>query len=309
MYEEDSEGERMRRLTAFVRRAVVLPLPIALPLGAALCALMVLGLMRGASGPLALLSYLAAAYALAVLSAAVPRAVRGVRAWIGRNRFARLLLDAQFVRSFRGDIRFRAMVSLRGGFFINLGYIAVKLILGIRYRSVWFIALAVYYALLALMRYLLLRRGELDARGAWKRYRACGILLLMMNQALMVIVALIKYRNNGYVYPGNLIYVMAVYAFYAVILAITKLIRSHREGDPIYSASRVLSLVAAMVSILSLETAMMSRFGGDDPVFRQVMTSVSGGWICLVVLAMAIYMIARSRREIALLAEGMAQQQ
>ena len=52
-----------------------------------------------------------------------------------------------------------------------------------------------------------------------------------------------------------------------------------------------------MVSILSLETAMLAQFGGnDDPVFRKVMTAATGGGVCIIVIGMAIFMIWKSEK-------------
>ena len=61
------------------------------------------------------------------------------------------------------------------------------------------------------------------------------------------------------------------------------------------SAAKVISLVSAMVSILSLETAMVTRFGDeDDFLFRRVMTGATGGGVCILVLGIAVFMIIKS---------------
>ncbi len=149
------------------------------------------------------------------------------------------------------------------GFFINLLYIVMKLVSGILYRSTWFIALAVYYILLAVMRFLLVRRLNVqDEVSELRRYRLCGVMLLFMNQALADIVIFMVHQNQGFDYPGLLIYAMAAYAFYAVILAIVNVVKTRRHNSPILSAAKAINLVAAMVSILSLETAMLAQFGG-----------------------------------------------
>ena len=55
--------------------------------------------------------------------------------------------------------------------------------------------------------------------------------------------------------------------------------------------------MAAMASILSLETALLAQFGGDDDsLFRQVMTGATGGAVCTIVIGMAIYMICRANK-------------
>ena len=167
----------------------------------------------------------------------------------------------------------------------------------------WFIALAFYYALLSVMRAVLVlyvhRRpvGE-DITSEFKRYRACGIILLLMNQVLAGIVVCMVTENRGFSYPGLMIYVMAMYAFYITIVAAVNVVKFRRRGSPLLSAAKVISLTAALVSMLSLETAMLAQFGGEDVVFRRLMLGISGGAVCTIVLTMAIYMIARSTRQL-----------
>ncbi len=198
------------------------------------------------------------------------------------------------------DVRFRTGVSLGQGLFINLFYIAIKLFSGIYYRSTWFIALAAYYALLAVLRFMLVRHVSVrDETLELRRYRLCGFALLLMNQALAVLVIFMVYQNKGFNYPGLLIYAMAFYAFYAVITAIINVVKTRRHNSPILSAAKAINLVAAMVSILSLETAMLAQFGGDnDPMFRKVMIGATGGGVCTIIVGMAVYMIWRSSKNL-----------
>ncbi len=209
-------------------------------------------------------------------------------------------LGARFIK----DVKFRTEVSLYLGFFINLLYIVMKMASGIYYHSVWFVSVAVYYILLAFMRFLLFRRGKARTDGnhleeELKRYRLCGILLLLMNQALAGIVAFMVHKNQSYDYPGLLIYAMATYSFYLVIIAFKNVIQFRRHKSPVLSAAKVINLVSAMVSILSLETAMVARFGNaDDFSSRQTITGATGGGVCTFVLGMAIFMIVKSSKEL-----------
>jgi uncharacterized protein (DUF2062 family) len=124
----------------------------------------------------------------------------------------------------------------------------------------------------------------------------CGYALLVMNQALAVIVGYIVHENQGYSYPGLLIYGMALYAFYAMITAIINVVKFRKLGSPILSAAMIVNLTAAMVSMLSLETAMLSEFGSEDARLRLWMTGISGGVVCTVVLALAVYMLVRASK-------------
>ena len=207
------------------------------------------------------LSYLLSAYALIITVTGIIRAVGLVRRGMDKNPFVRKMLDHPLVDRYLKEDLFRAEAALYQGFFINLLYAGIKMFTGIFYRSVWFITLAVYYILLALMRASLLnyvRSAGKNKVSEWKRYRLCGIILLFMNIALTGIVILVVHQNSGFEYPGMLIYVM-----------------------------------------LSLETAMLTQFGAaNDPMFRQIMTASTGAGISLIVVGMAIFMIARSAKQL-----------
>ena len=248
-------------------------------------------------------SYIASAYALIVTVTglvSIHTAIGGIKRFVSNHPLMKKFRSTAVGEKYMTDVRFRAGVSLYQGFFINLLYIVMKLVSGILYRSAWFIALAVYYILLAVMRFLLVRRLNVqDEASELRRYRLCGVMLLFMNQALAGIVIFMVHQNQGFDYPGLLIYAMAAYAFYAVTIAIINIAKTRRHKSPILSAAKVINLVAAMVSILSLETAMLAQFGGDDdPMFRRVMTGATGGGVCTIVIGMAIYMIWRANKNL-----------
>jgi hypothetical protein len=260
------------------------------------------------SVPLAIayISYILSAYALIITITGFPKIINALKNGFWNLHLIRAFGNTGIGRKFFDSALFRSEVSLHQGLFMNLLYVAVKLVSGIMYRSVWLIAFGIYYLLLAVMRGNLVHYvhsaaaqgkeiGE-DIRSEFRRYRICGVVLLLMNQALACIVVYIVHLNQGVTYPGQLIYLMALYAFYAIITAVINVIRFRRQGSPVLSAAKVISLTAALVSMLSLETAMLAQFGGDDSEFRMIMTSISGGVVCTFVLAMAIYMIVRSTR-------------
>lgn len=248
-------------------------------------------------------SYIASAYALIVTVTglvSIHTVTGGFRKFVSGHPLMKRFRSTAVGEKYMTDVRFRTGVSLYQGFFINLVYIVMKLVSGILYQSAWFIALAVYYILLAVMRFLMVRRLNVqDAASELRRYRLCGVMLLFMNQALAGIVIFMVHQNQGFDYPGVLIYAMALYAFYAVILATINVVKTRRHNSPILSAAKAINLVAAMVSILSLETAMLAQFGGnDDPMFRKAMTAATGGGVCTIVIGMASYMIWRANKSL-----------
>lgn len=251
-------------------------------------------------------SYIFSAYALTITIANFPRIISFFKLTLRKlydSCLIRKIRSTKLGNRFFSDVRFRTEISLYCGLAINFLYIAVKLFSGIYYRSVWFFALGVYYILLAIMRFILLHKGKnsavLTMKAELKRYRMCGIMLLIMNQALAGIVVFMVYQNKGFDYPGLLIYAMAAYSFYMIIVAVINLVKFRKHGSPLLSAAKVINLVAAMVSILSLETAMLAQFGEDDDLlFRKIMTGTTGGAVCTIVIGIAIFMIWKSTKRL-----------
>ncbi len=241
--------------------------------------------------------YIISAYALVILCAQVVQLLRsGIRARLYQNRY---------IRRYLTDIPFKVRVSLYLSLGVNLLYAAMNLGSGIYYRSVWSGTLAAYYVFLSVMRFLLLRyvsrQGVGRHRAAeWRRCRLCGAILLPMNMALAGVVVLVLQDNEGFEYAGMLIYIMALYAFCATITAVVNVFKYRKYDSPVLSAAKVVNLAAALVSMLALETAMLTQFdSGENPEnFRQVMIGTTGAAVCAIVVGMAVYMIAHATRQL-----------
>lgn len=250
-------------------------------------------------------AYILSAYAFIITITRIPGIIKSIQKGITQHPLTKKLLGIPLIGRFIREVSFRTEASLYQGLFINIVYIGIKLFSGIYYRSTWFIALSVYYIFLAAMRFSLLHyirkvcHAKKDKASEWRRYRLCGIILLFMNQALLGIIILVVYQNKGFEYPGLLIYAMAQYAFYAIITAVINVIKFRKYGSPIMSAAKVINLTAALVSMLSLETAMISQFGTeDDTFFRQIMSACTGASVSAIVAGMAVYMIIRATKQL-----------
>lgn len=231
------------------------------------------------------------AYTLAAWAARVPGAVRRGKAVVFRFRLGRRCLT---------DLHFRARLSLLLSAGINAVYALFKLGAGIYYRSLWFGAIAVYYLILAAARGLLAQRAMTGRGGKAYEYRAarlCGYLLLLLNIALSAVTLQMVRDGRGYRYPGYLIFAAALYAFYAVGSAVAGLLRFRKLDSPVLSASKVLSLATALVSMLSLQTAMFDAFG-DGLTYQRNMNAGVGGAVCLTIFVMAIFMVVQSSRRL-----------
>ena len=225
----------------------------------------------------------------------LPGKYRAIRQRIYENPFGNRYIT---------DKAFRVKVSLYISLVVNLLYVALQGVQWHLFRSWWFVVLAAYYAILSVMRFLLLRYVRANEIGSsilseWKRSRICACILMLVNLCLSGAVLMILFENRGYDYPGILIYVMALYSFYSTINAIVQIIKYRKLGSPVMSTAKVIALSAALVSMLNLETAMFSQFGAEMAVESQrLMIMLTGAGISIAVNAMSAVLIVKSTRAI-----------
>lgn len=197
------------------------------------------------------------------------------------------------------DSAFQHRVSLYVSLAINLLYVAVNVLSWVLYRSMWFIILACYYGILSVLWSLLVSYHGHTRQKELRRAKLCAGILLLVNVVLSGAVMMILYRNKGFAYHGVLIYVMALYAFYSVTHAVLGLLKNRRFESPVLTVSKVVSLSAALVSMLSLETAMFAQFGQEMAAESQwLMIVLTGAGVSVLVVAMSVGMMIKCNKEI-----------
>ncbi len=87
---------------------------------------------------------------------------------------------------------------------------------------------------------------------------------------------------------------------------VMNVVKYRKYHSPVMSAAKVISLAAALVSMLSLETAMLAQFdkGQNPKPFRRIMTGCTGGGVCAMVLGIAVYMVIQSTKQLGQLKAG-----
>ena len=120
-------------------------------------------------------------------------------------------------------------------------------------------------------------------------------LAYFLSSYALVITCIAIARLEGTIdYPGLLIFGMAFYSFYATIATAVNAVKYRGHTHPMFTAARISSFTAALVSMLSLEIAMTARFGAEDISFRKQMTALTGLGVCSIVLIVAVSMIIKS---------------
>lgn len=208
------------------------------------------------------------------------------------------------------DRVFRTNISLSVSLGFSMLYALINLWLWQVLKSYWFMTLALYDCIMAIMRFLLVRYVRTQAIGTnplgeWKRSRICAYILLLINLSLSGAVLMILYQNRGFDYPGIMIYVMALYTFYTLTMSIVNIIKFRKLGSPVMSTAKIVSLSAALVSMLNLETAMFAQFGGDmAPGDQQIFVILTGAGVSILVVTFSVMLIVYANKEIRRIQHG-----
>lgn len=242
------------------------------------------------------LIYSLSAYSLTIWLAALPGLTKRAKSAMMGSKLMRKAAASPIMGRYFKDLAFRGSISIYQGIAVNLFYVAFRIMAAIRYASVWFLSMAVYYLVLGGLRaYLIVcyrrRTPELERRC----YHTTAWFLFLLNIPMGGMIVLMVRTDSGFSYPGYVIYLSALYTFYTMITSAINLIRFRRLGSPILSAAKVLNFVAAMMSILGLQTAMISRFSENGEDYRKMMNAITGGFVYGIVILIAIYMLLHGR--------------
>ena len=174
-------------------------------------------------------------------------------------------------------------------------------ILALISHSVWFLMLSIYYIALSLGRFgIYLFKNNKEKKDILKDirlYRNSGIFLLIMNFAIGVAVLQIVFIEKGFNYSGLFIYAVATYAFTKITFAIINISKTRGTKNYIEISLRSINLIDASVSILALQTALLTEFSDPNTDFR-IANVLTGSAVFLFTLVFGIFMIVKSRKDV-----------
>lgn len=297
----------MKKAKQILLRAVFPPRPVVLILPPCSFAATIFVFVRGLEKTAAAYPvFFFAAYSLMIVIAAFPKTIKRLRTSfpevLSRNGLFRKVASTEVGDRYLHDRAFRGSVGVRFGMTTNLFYALFRGVVGILHSSVWSLSLAAYYLVLGLLRAYLshaykVRKEKGGLKYERKCYRSTAWLLFLLNIPMSGMTALMILTDSGFSYPGYVIYLSAIYTFYISTVSVVNLVRYRKLGSPVLSAAKVLNVVAVMMSVLGLQTAMISSFSPNgNASFSRTMNTVTGAAVCFGVIVIAVFMLIKSRK-------------
>ena len=245
---------------------------------------------------LAYFIYSMSAYSLVILLAALPGLTKRAKSAMMGSKLMRKAAASPITRRYFKDLAFLGSISIYQGMAVNFFYVAFRIAAGLRYASVWFVSMAVYYLVLGGLRaYLIVCYRRRTPESERRCYHTTAWLLFLLNIPMGGMIVLMVRTNSGFSYPGHIIYLSALYTFYTMVTSGLNLVKFRKLGSPILSAAKVLNFISAMMSILGLQTAMISRFSEHGENYRRMMNAITGNFVYGIVILIAIYMLLHGR--------------
>lgn len=198
-------------------------------------------------------------------------------------------------------------LTLYGSLLYNSVYAIFTLSLGFWHKSSWYLSIAAYYILLAIMRFSLLNYSRSNRAGEnviseLKCFRLCGVLLLLMNTALSGLTVYRTYENRDFTHHNATATALGFFTLSLFAISIINLVRYRKFKSPVLFAAKLISFVSALVSMLSLETAIIGKLENIiSDKLQKIITGISAFTVLAIIGYIGIFMVVRGTKKLNLL--------
>lgn len=169
----------------------------------------------------------------------------------------------------------------------NAAFATYHLASGLVMRSWWILTLGIYYLILSVVRFAVLRSRS-DGRFLTK---FTGWMLIVLSVPLAGTVILAVVKDRGHELPMIVMIAMATYAFTKITLATVKRIQSRHSTSQPLIALRSISFADAFVSIFALQRSMLVSFEGMSETQIVIMNASLGSAVCVTVFFLGIHLL------------------
>ena len=166
----------------------------------------------------------------------------------------------------------------------NTLYCIYHIVFGAVTASWWFLTIGIYYAILSIIRFAVLRHK--GSRAFLLRFTGAMLVMLSVSHVGTVILAFAK--DRGTVFPLIAMLAIATYTFTKITLAAINWVKARKSTSAKMITLRNISLANAFVSIFSLQRSMLVTFEGMTKTEIRIMNLSTGSAVCIIVFLLGI---------------------
>jgi hypothetical protein len=169
----------------------------------------------------------------------------------------------------------------------NLLYAVFNGIIGLKYKSYWFLWMAAWYMIIHLLRLLVISDSKIISNR--RKAAGSGICQLAVVLAGIICIGIIERRNP--IRSEIIMIVLALYTFVTLAFAIINVIKARKKEDDLLEIEKDVSLVSAIGSMLSLERGMLGTFGDASDKLTLILEASTGAVAVILILLIGISLI------------------
>lgn len=166
----------------------------------------------------------------------------------------------------------------------NILYCAYHIVFGAITASWWFLTIGIYYAVLSIIRFAVLRHKGSNR----PLVRFTGAMLIVLSVSLVGTIILAFVKDRGTAFPLIAMLAIATYTFTKITLATIKWIKARKSTSVKRLTLRNISFANAFVSIYSLQRSMLVSFEGMTKTEIRIMNLVTGSAVCIIVFLLGL---------------------
>lgn len=196
----------------------------------------------------------------------------------------------------KSDLHFRIKAFLCVSIAFNLAYACFLWITGWIYHSKWFFVMSVYYGLLVIARIFIFVQIDPKERLRSKllTMRTCGYFLLLINLVVSTMIFILLYGGHSVKHHEITVITLATYTFSSLTVAIVNSIKYYKKNAHVYFCAKLIGLISASVSLITLTNTMLATFGEDTARLRSIVLPILSVAVSIFIIASATLMIRKA---------------
>lgn len=215
-----------------------------------------------------------------------------------KSNTIKFLQNHKFTNKLFEDYGYRTIVFAVFSFVLNVAYISLILVMAIMSKTAWYFTITIYYIVLAFMKgnvFYSKRKYGTEIKQA-RALRFGGIMFVVITIVFSGVIVLIYKANHYFEYAGILIYAVAAFTFYKLILAIFNIFKARKHNDLYIENIRNINLASALISIIILQVAMFQAFSPSSNLgFANALT---GAGVSVIILVIGVLMIVKANKRL-----------
>ena len=166
----------------------------------------------------------------------------------------------ELFQKYKNDENFRSKINLYNSTITSLVFTVIQIYGGLRYQSIWFFALGVYYGVLTIVKFYLAQSVGKMGRDGWVVFQIVGFVMSILNFALVVMISIMIINPEIALHEYSLVIaiITSLWTLISAGMTVYGVVEMQHKNNPVALADRLVNLTTAAVAVLMLQTSLIA---------------------------------------------------